>query len=431
MDPAVILWIVWAVLAALMLLFGLGLEVLRNYSTNRLRDVVRERRGATAEETLAGLEARLSGEDTLVSATQHWLTLVELGMVAVLTAALDGVWSGLAACLVAAACITIAAVVLLRRGIAGALAEHRAEEVLLRLLPVLTVAAAAVRPLTAVERFLGKVVSRLLGVSEDRPSHEAIQEEILDAVDEGEREGVLAGDEAAMIGHVMELTERDVREVMTPRTDIVWIPATATLHEAAAVVTRSGHSRIPVYSGSRDNVVGMLYAKDLIVPLTQEDAADRSASDVVRQPLFVPETKPVWQLLQELRQSKVHAAIVVDEYGGTAGLITVEDILEEVVGYIADEYDRGHAPPFKRVSDTAAEVDARMRVDELNDELNVAVPEEEDYDTVGGLAFTALGRVPEVGERFRIGGVDFTIIAASEHRIERLRVESQPEALEN
>lgn len=150
-----------------------------------------------------------------------------------------------------------------------------------------------------------------------------------------------------------------------------------------------------------------------------------NVSEVARAALFVPETKPVWALLQELLQTQVHVAIVVDEYGGTAGLITVEDILEEVVGEIADEYDRSRPPPLKRLSETAAEVDARMRVDEVNEQMAIHVPQQEDYDTVGGLAFTVLGRVPSVGEQFRVNGIDFTILEVGKHRIKRLRVESR------
>lgn len=426
MGHQLILWIVAGGLVGLLLLFGLGLEALRGYSAGRLRELLRQRKNGGEEGAAQTLDARLAREEALVSATQHWLTFVEVGLLAVLVVALPTGWSQ-ALRLLAAIGATAASVVLFRRGVAVALAAHRAEETLLRLLPILAAAAVVMRPVSAVERFVVKVVGRLMGVHEGAHGHEVIQEEILEAVDEGEREGVLTGEEAEMIERVMGMTELAAHEVMTPRTDIVWLSATATLAEAAAVVTQCGHSRIPVYSGNRDNVVGVLYAKDLLLPLSQEGQGDRPVSDVARRPLFVPETKPVWQLLQEFRTSKVHVAIVVDEYGGTAGLITVEDILEEVVGEIADEYDREPPPPLKRLADDTAEVDARMRVDELNQELGTHVPEDEDYDTIGGLAFSVLGRVPAAGEQFRVSDVDFTILEAGDHRVRRLRVRIRPE----
>jgi len=425
-GTSVVLGIITVVLLGGLLFFGLGVEALRRYSGNRLRDLLRQRPATRRRQTR--VHERLQREDDLLSAALVWLTLTEVALVAVLAALLaERVdWAAGIRLAVAVAC-TLAAVVVVRRGIAGALAEHRAEEILVALLPVLAGLAVATRPLAAVERFVVKVVTRLMGESEARSAQESIQEEILSAVDEGEREGVFAGDQAEMIESIIDLRDLDVREVMTPRTDLVWLPADATLREATRVVQDSGHSRIPVFSGSRDNVVGILYAKDLLAPLSDPSAPDGKVTEVVRRPLFVPETKPVWELLQEFRGGKQHVAIVVDEYGGTAGLVTVEDILEEVVGEITDEYDHGEPPPLKRLSETTAEVDARMRVDELNSELGTHVAEHEEYDTVGGLAFDALGHVPSVGERFKADNVDFTILEAGSHRVRRLRVEVRRE----
>ena len=420
MSASVTLLIVTVILLGGLFFFGLGVEALNRYSSNKLRDLLRQR----PAESRAGVSKRLEREDDLLSAALVWLTLVELTLVAVLAALLRAStqW-GFGVCLAGAVAVAAAAMVLIRRGMAGALAAHRAEEILVALLPALAGMAVVMRPLAAVERFVIMVVSRLMGESESPSPEQSIQEEILSAVDEGEREGVVAGEQAEMIESIFGLRELDVREVMTPRTDLVWLSADATLRQAARVVQDSGHSRIPVFSGSRDNVVGILYAKDLLAPLGEPDGGNEKVTEVVRRPLFVPETKPVWQLLQEFRGGERHVAIVVDEYGGTAGLVTVEDILEEVVGEITDEYDRGEPPPLKRLSETAAEVDARMRVDELNSELGTHIAEHEDYDTVGGLAFDALGHVPAVGERFRVDDVDFTILEAGSHRVGRVRVE--------
>jgi CBS domain containing-hemolysin-like protein len=412
------------VLTAGLLFFGLGTEALGRYNTTRLHDLVRVRSKPGDVRGFRRVDERLAREDLLLAAARHWVTALELSLVAVTALALGETWP-LARRLAAAVVLSLAWVVIVRRGIARTLAVHQPERVLLALLPALAAAAVVMRPLHAAERFIITVVSRLMGVEEKRPAHEAIQDEILKAVDEGQREGVLAGEAAEMIEGVMTLRQLDVRAVMTPRTDMVYLPAEATLKEAARLVQQTGHGHIPVFRGNRDNVIGVIYAKDMLAPLTEAHGSDRPVGAVARIPVFVPETKPVWLLLQEFREARVQLAIVLDEYGGTAGIVTVEDILEEIVGGIGEDRVPGQAEPPKRLSEVSAEVDGRMRVDELNAELGAHVPEHEDFDTVGGLAFSVLGRVPAAGDHFAVSDVDFTVIEAGDHRVKRMRVEKQ------
>jgi CBS domain containing-hemolysin-like protein len=186
------------------------------------------------------------------------------------------------------------------------------------------------------------------------------------------------------------------------------------------VLVSAGHSRIPIHDGDIDNIIGVLHVKDL---LQAEDADHVDLRRLMRKPLFVPETKRLDDLLREFKARKVHMAIVLDEYGGTAGLVTVEDLIEEIVGDISDEYDRPESALMKRVDEHSAEVDGRMYVDDLNDALGLELPEDEDYDTVAGLVFSELGYIPPVGEKLTAYGVTFTVQAADDRKIIRLRVD--------
>jgi CBS domain containing-hemolysin-like protein len=223
-----------------------------------------------------------------------------------------------------------------------------------------------------------------------------------------------------MIASVMEFRDKDVAEIMTPRTEIIAMPTTATLFEAKETIVREGHSRIPVYGENIDDILGVLYAKDL---LNCDEREPFDPTEVMRKVPFVPETKRIPDLLKELREKKVHLAIVVDEYGGTAGLVTIEDIIEEIVGEISDEYETAEPAPIRRLDERTLEVDARVHIDELNEELHIELPEDKDYDTVGGFMFSEMGKVPAVGEELRYRNVRFKVLDAEARKINRLRVE--------
>jgi putative hemolysin len=265
------------------------------------------------------------------------------------------------------------------------------------------------------------VIRRLLGKadqSEDDES-ELMEQEILAAVSEGEATGAVDEEQKEIIESVFRLDDTTVSAIMTPRTEVTAIHAEATYDEVRDLIVRTGHSRVPVYEGSVDHIIGVLYAKDL---LRLRPGEPFSARQLMRIAPYVPETKSVNDLLGDFRQSKVQIAIVLDEYGGTAGMVTIEDILEELVGEIDDEYDQRSAPIIHRIDENTVEVDARVRVDQLNAELGITLPEEEDYDTVGGFVFSTLGKIPAVGEEFQHDEAHFVVLAAEPRKIRRLRI---------
>lgn len=226
-----------------------------------------------------------------------------------------------------------------------------------------------------------------------------------------------------MIEGVISFRDLQVGQIMTPRTDIIAIEAPATLAQVRDVITREGLSRVPVYEVNLDNVIGILYAKDLLAGLGKNgDGAGFDLKKYLRPPLFVPATKPLRDLLKEFRVQQVHLAIALDEYGGTAGLVTTEDIIEEIVGDIVDEYERPEPAELKRIDARTVEVDARMNLVDLNRELGLHLPEEEEYHTVGGFVIAMLGSIPPKGEKLTHEGVEFTVLDSEPRRVKRVKL---------
>jgi len=311
--------------------------------------------------------------------------------------------------------------------IPNAWTRYGGDAFLASVLPTLMVLQRILLPLVALQHGVDWVARRLAGIPDDsdvQDEAEEIEKEILGVISEGEAVGAVHEKAASMIERIMAFRDKNVGQIMTPRTDIVAIPSTATLDEAKELITQKGHSRIPVYEESIDDIRGVLYAKDL---LTLSEVDTFEPLEMMRKVPFVPESKPIPDLLQELREQKVHLAIVLDEYGGTAGLVTIEDIIEEIVGDIADEYETPEPEAIRRIDSNTIEVDARVRIDEVNDLLSTNLPEDEDYDTVGGFVFSALGKIPETGEELSYDNVKFRVIDAEERRINRLRVQLIPE----
>lgn len=238
-------------------------------------------------------------------------------------------------------------------------------------------------------------------------------------------------EEAEMIRGVVELGETVVREVMTPRTDMVAVPTDASLDTVLDLVTTEGRSRLPVYEGTIDSVIGVVLAKDLLPILRSgAPAGDFDVRQVMREPHFVPDTKPVDDLLAEFRQQGVHLAIVLDEFGGTYGLVTMEDLLEEIVGDIHDEHDIPE-PPFTELEDGDLLIDGGAAISEVNQRCGLALPEE-DFDTLGGYVFGALGRVPDVGDVVPVqgqgGAMELRVDGTEDRRVTRVRL-CRPAAL--
>jgi CBS domain containing-hemolysin-like protein len=281
-----------------------------------------------------------------------------------------------------------------------------------------------IHPMRALTRLvlpLGMLVSSL--VSRSPAGLEAAETELSTFIGVGEEAGMIDEEEGELMHSIAEFSDTIVREVMTPRMDMVCIEADRPPEEARELILSEGHSRIPVFETRVDNIVGLLFAKDLF-QVWRDGSVNRSVRDLMREPHFVPETKKVKVLLREFQAHKVHMAIVVDEYGGTAGLVTIEDLLEEIVGEIMDEYDDDEPEAVRELSDGAAIVDARTDVDGLAERYGLRLPEDADFETVGGLVLDLVGRVPEKGEQIDYqDAVRFTVLAADARRVLQVKVE--------
>jgi putative hemolysin len=267
---------------------------------------------------------------------------------------------------------------------------------------------------------LTQAITRLFGVS-DVPQERLTAEELMILVERGGEQGEIEAEEQQMIGAVLELADQRVHEVMVPRIDISALPVTATLDEMIATIVNDGHSRIPIYDESIDNVVGILYAKDLLPQL--KGGREPDLRKIVRPPVFVPESISVDDLLHQLQRQKVHIAIVLDEYGGTAGLVTIEDLIEEIVGEIQDEYDV-EEPMIEPLDDDRARVDGRASVDDLTTHfgLELDAADKEQYDTVGGLVYHEIGGVPNVGDSVEVDGLVLTVESTDGRRVGKVLV---------
>ncbi|HEY4743643.1 MAG TPA: hemolysin family protein [Desulfuromonadaceae bacterium] len=244
-------------------------------------------------------------------------------------------------------------------------------------------------------------------------------DEIHELIEASEEEGLVNEEESEMIRSIFSLRSTVVREVMVPRTDMACIAADATVQEMLATIIDCGHSRLPVYETTIDNIIGLLYAKDLLKYWGEEQERVQ-ARTIMRPPYFIPETKHLEQLLQEFRRKRVHLAIVIDEYGGTSGLITIEDLLEQIVGDIQDEYDQEEAL-FELNTDGSITADARMPVEDLEEHFDMEI-ERDKFDTIGGLIFHLTGKIPATGDVIDGAGLRLTILDADERKIKRVRV---------
>jgi CBS domain containing-hemolysin-like protein len=279
-------------------------------------------------------------------------------------------------------------------------------------------------PLVWSGRVIDSLLRQFVGRPREKLSEEAFEEEIIALVTEGQREGLLEEEAREMIQGVMQLGDVNVSQIMTPRIDMVSMPLGMEWSEMLAFVINCGHTRIPVYGKSRDDIVGVLNIRELLPELAKAgDQPARPLRELLRQPYFVPETKPVNALLQEFQLIRNHMAIVLDEYGGVCGLVTIEDVLEEIVGEIVDEYDEDLIEGIKQLDETTAEALARVHIGEINERLGLELSEAGEYDTIGGLVFHELGHLPAVSESVQIGNVRLTVIDATRRRIERIRIE--------
>lgn len=329
-------------------------------------------------------------------------------------------WWAIACCLAGGALALLA----VESWIPRAVARLWANPILYYGWPLWDALAVGLYPLVLGGRIVEAVCCRAAGRMAGPRDEESFEEDIRTFVEEGHREGLLEEDAQEMIKGVIELGEADVAEVMTPRTDMVCIPKGLSWEKMLAFVTEAGHTRIPVFDKTRDDIVGILYVKDLLPELAKPPAQPRRAwTELLREPYFVPKTKPIDALLQEFRETRNHMAVVLDEYGGVCGVVTMEDVLEQIVGEIVDEYDKEEEEEIREVGDGVFEVMGKAHLDQINDRLDIRLPEQADFDTIAGLILDRLGHIPRAGETVLFDNVRITVIQATRRRIERVQIE--------
>ena len=271
---------------------------------------------------------------------------------------------------------------------------------------------------------LGNIGVRILGGKVHPQEDNVVSPEVIEALDNvGDSQEILEAEEREMISRILDLPDKVAREIMNARTDMVCLEISTPKEEVLRTAIESRHSRIPVYEETVDRIIGVLHVKDMLDYWEEGRMIDLRELIAERTPFFTPESKKISDLFQDLRANKQQMALVVDEYGGIAGLVTLEDIVEEIVGEIQDEYDADEQEECILLSANTYSVDARMNIDDLNEQLKIQL-EAENVDTIGGFVVDFLGRVPEMGNQFSYQGLDFTVLESDERRIHRLRIQT-------
>ncbi|WP_369252556.1 hemolysin family protein [Geodermatophilus amargosae] len=395
---AVTLLVVAICLVPLAGAFGAMDAALQRVSKARVEELRRDgvRRAAGLERVLDE-RARLVALLLLLRIVCEMVAAVLVGVV--VYGLLESTWQ---AVLVAAGVMTVVSYVLVGVG-PRTLGRQHAYPIALRTAGLVRLLGRVLGPVTRLLILGGNAITPGRGYRDGPFSTEV---ELRELVDLAEERGVVESGERNMIHSVFELGDTIAREVMVPRTDVVWIERTKTLRQALALALRSGFSRIPVIGENVDDVVGIVYLKDL-VRRSQNLGEGRGprVEELMRPPAFVPESKPVDELLRDMQARRTHIAVVVDEYGGFAGLVTIEDILEEIVGEIADEHDAVQRPPVEHLADGSVRITARLPVEDLADLFDVELPRDDDVETVGGLLARELGLVPIEGSAAEVAGL--------------------------
>lgn len=315
-------------------------------------------------------------------------------------------------------CVAIAPPLVLRR---------RDEEALIALLPFFSILSLPFKPFTVIGVSATRLGARIEGIAPEDSAKESFAEDLADSLDEAEREGVLDEEEREMIHNIVALGQTPASHAMIPRTDMICCELKDGLDEALRLAVEHGHSRVPVFEGDRDHIIGIFYTRDLVPTWSKsEDRSELELRSIIRPARFWPETKQLDDLLREMREDSLKIAILLDEHGGTAGLITLEDILEEIVGDIRDEFEKGDADrsyrPVLPFTEGRAEADADVDLDELNRLLELDLPESSDYNSLGGLILHEIGRLPEHDETLTIDSLRLKVLDVDEKRIRRVEI---------
>ena len=299
------------------------------------------------------------------------------------------------------------------------LALSKSEKVALAFALPISLLQKLLAPLVIILNGLSRFLVRLVGVKAFERGTIVTEEELKTMIEIGGEEGILEKDEQQMLSGVFDLGETAVREIMTPRGDMICINVATSLSDIIALVSAEGHSRIPVYEERREDIIGIIYAKDLIKVAHKGEIDIRS---LLRPVQFVPATKKIDVLLKKMRTKRSHIAIVIDEHGGVDGLVTIEDILEEIVGEITDEYDDIESPSLRSINDKIHYIEASMNVFDLNQRLDLKIPVEENYDTIGGFVAHVLGEIPKMGEKIIHENLLFEVTQLEKQRILQLKL---------
>lgn len=319
--------------------------------------------------------------------------------------------------------LAVPLLVLVTRGLARALAASPLGDALLRsFLPTFQVLELPLRPFSAlVVRFehLARQLFDLPAAAQSRRIVEGLRE----AIEDAGREGDLDETEREIIENVVTFRDEAVASIMTPRTEVHGVERSTPLWEALKIAAQAGHSRLPVYAETLDTVVGIFTVRDCLRLISEEGLEGHSLSELIRPATFVPETKGVFELLGDFRRQNLHLAVVLDEYGGTAGIVTLGDVLYELVGDLPDEFEATEAAGIRRTAEGVYEVDGAERVSDVNAELEIELPEDQGYETVAGFVLAELGHFPSANERFTRGDLCVTVLKASDRRVLEVRLE--------
>jgi putative hemolysin len=301
------------------------------------------------------------------------------------------------------------------------LALEKSEKIAMFVAKPIRILSKITAPAVKMLSFTTNMVAKMLGGSNTVSNSQITEEEIRLMINVGEEKGIFQETETNMINSIFEFDNTAAKEVMTPRNHIIAVNIDATVDEILEIIVEENFSRIPVYENSIDNVIGLLYVKDLFALIKKSTEWEISLKDLIRPAYFVPEYKKIDELFKEMQKSKTHIAIVIDEYGGTAGLITIEDLLEEIVGNIFDEYD-DVVLEYEKLDDNTYVVNGMLSMSEINDIMNLDLPEEE-FDTISGMVLSLSGKMPEVGDAVQFENLDFRIEEVDDKRISKIKIQ--------